>query len=450
MNITQENIDDLNAILTVKIVQADYQAKIDTELNTYRKKATIPGFRPGKVPTGVIKKMYGKSALLDSINKLLSESLQKHIEDNKIELLGQPLPLPKANNKNVDWDNQTEFEFTYEMGLAPQFDVKLQPNTKFDYKKIKIDAELVDKYVTDIAKRYGKLSYADTVGTDDIIKCDLVELNDANEIAEGGILKLDATLAIETIKDEAAKASILGLKESSSVNVDIKKMLSNENTIAAVLGITKEEAEKLTATFKLTIKNISHLVPCDVNQELFDKVYGEGNVKSEEEFRSKIKDESLNMFKNDSDRLLYNDIVDHLMTTTNISLPDAFLKRWIVQASEKPTSIEEVETEYDNYAKGMKWQLIENKIIRENNIEVKSEDIIDFTKQMITEQFKQYSPEPISEEQLNQTAQSVLRNREEANKIHTQLLGNKVMELFKTTFSITDKEIPMEEFFKRG
>lgn len=446
MNITQEKIDDLNATLTVKIVEADYQEKVDSEVETFRKKATVPGFRPGKVPASVAKKMYGKSVKLDVINKLVSESIQKHIQDNNIELLGQP--LPKEDEKELDFVAEKDFEFNYDMGLAPQFEVKLSADDKFDYKKIKIDDTIVDKYVTDIAKRYGKLSASDVVGAEDIIKGDFVELNEAGEIAEGGILKLDATIAAETITDEEAKKAVVGLKAEENVDIEINKLISNPASIATTFDLEQDAAANLTSKFRFTVKNISKMEPAEVNQELFDKVYGEGNITSEEEFRTKIKDESLNMFANDSDKKLYNDIVDSLMEKTNVSLPDSFLKRWIVAASEKPTTLEEVEKEYDNYAKGMKWQLIENKIIKDNNIEVKSEDLIDFTKKMITEQYKQYSPEPISEEQLNQTAQSVLSNQEEAKKIHTQLFGNKVMDLFKATFTLEDKEIPMEEFFK--
>ncbi len=447
MDITQEKVDDLNAILKVKVVSEDYQQKVDDAIKNHRKKANIPGFRPGKVPTGVIKKMYGKSILVDSINNLLSESLQKYLTDNKVELLGQP--LPKDTGDDIDWDNQNEFEFSYEMGLAPKFEVKLSSKDKFDYQKIKIDDELVDKYVTDIAKRYGKMSIVEVTEESALIKCDFVELDDAGEIKEGGILKTDATVSPEVIKNEEFKKALIGLKLDNSITVDAPSISENPTDLGATLGINKAVAEKLTSKFKVTVKSISKLEPADINQDLFDKVYGEGNVKSEEEFRAKVKEESANMFENDSDKKLYNDIVDHIMETIKFDLPDQFLKRWIVAANDKPITAEEVEKDYENYSKGMKWQLIENKIIADNKIEVKAEELIAFSKEMIANQFKQYSPEPLSDEQLTEYAQKTLSNQEEAQRIHTQLLGNKMMELFKSTYILEDKEVPFEEFFKQ-
>jgi trigger factor len=448
MNVTQENIDGLNAVLKVKVVSEDYQPKVESTLKTYQKKANIPGFRPGKVPAGLIKKMHGKAVLVESINKLLQDTLNNYIKDNNIELLGQP--LPKNDGQTVDWDNQQEFEFSYEMGLAPKFDLSLSANDKFVYSTVKVDDELINKYVTDIAKRYGKVENAEVAEEADLLNGDFVELNANGEILEGGIFKAGSSLFPNRVKDEAIKKSLIGLKIEDKVVVDAQKISDNAVDLAGTLGITKEQAEALNSQFQFTVKSITRHLPADINQEMFDKVYGPGVVNSEEEFRTKIKEEVAVMFVNDSDRKLYNNIVDYLMETIKFDLPSDFLKRWIVAANDKPVTLEQVEAEFENYSKGIKWQLIENKIIKDNNLQVSNEEIVEYTKNLLRKQLGQYNPVAISDEDLAQTAQRVLSNQEEAQRIFTQLLGEKVMNLFKTTFTLEPKEVAFDDFFKNA
>lgn len=444
MNITQENIDELNAVLTVKVVADDYMPKVETALKDYQKKANIPGFRPGKVPVGMIKKMYGKSVLVDEINKLLNDSLYKYLNDNKIEVLGNP--LPKADS-TVDWDNQKEFEFLYEMGLAPKFNVELSPKNKFTYNSVKVDEELVNKYVSDIAKRYGKVANVDISEEGDFLNGDFVELDASGEILPGGIFKT-SMLYLERVKDAATKKALTGLKKDDKIVLDAQKLSDNAVNIASMLGIEKEAAEKLTSKIQFTVININRLSASEINQELFDKLYGPGNVNSEEEFRAKIKDELATMFINDSERLFYNNVVEHLMNTINFNLPTGFLKRWIVAVNEKAITPEQVETEFEGYSKGLKWQLIENKIIKDNNIQVNNEEVIDYTKKMLIEQFGKYSPVPMGDEELDKMVQRVLSNKEETKKIYEKLYGEKVMTLFKTKFTLENKELAYDEFFK--
>ncbi len=447
MNITQENIDDLNAVIKVKVVAGDYLPKVEGALKEYQKKATIPGFRPGKVPTGVIKKMYGKSVLVDEINKLLSDSLYKYINDNKIEILGNPLPKADSD-KAIDWDNQQEFEFLYEMGLAPKFDLELSAKDKFTYQTVKIDEDLVNKYVSDIAKRYGKVEPVEVASEGDLLNGDFVELDTNGEILAGGIFKT-ASVFTDRLKDEAKKA-FTGLKVGDKTVVDSQNLSTNPTDLAAMLGIDKAAAETLAVKLQFTVKGISRLAESEVNQELFDKIYGPGAVTSVEEFRAKINDELKNMFVNDSERKFYNDVVEYLMNKVNFSLPSEFLKRWIVAVNEKPVTPEQVETEFDGYAKGLKWQLIENKIIKDNDITVTNEEVIEHTKELILEQFGRMGQAPMGDEELNQTAQRVLSNQEEAKKLYEKLYGQKVMTLFKTKFSLENKEVAYDEFFKQA
>ena len=444
MNITQENIDELNAVLKVKVVAEDYLPKVESALKDYQKRASVPGFRPGKVPSGMIKKMYGKSILVDEINKLLNDSLYKYLQENKIEVLGNPLPKPDSQ---IDWDNQKDFEFLYEMGLAPKFNVELSQKDKFTYKTVKIDEELVDKYITDVAKRYGKVEQVEVSGAGDLLTGDFVELDAAGEIVAGGVFKT-GNLFLERLKDETVKKQLTGLKKDDKVVLDAQKIADSPAELANLLGIDKDAAEKFTSKVQFLVKNISHLAPADINQEFYNKIYGEGVVNSEEEFRAKVRQELASIFVNDSERKFYNDVVEHLMEKINFDLPKDFLKRWIIAVNEKPVTAEQVEAEFDGYAKGLKWQLIENKIIKENNIQVTKEEILAHTKELILEQFGKFNPVPMEEEELDQTAQRVLANEEEAKKLYEKLYGQKILNLFKSQFSIENKEVSHDEFFK--
>lgn len=444
MNITQENIDELNAVLKVKVVADDYLPKVESALKEHQKRASVPGFRPGKVPTGMIKKMYGKSILVDEINKLLNDSLYKYLHENKIEVLGNP--LPKADSQ-IDWDNQKDFEFLYEMGLAPKFNVELSSKDKFAYKTVKIDEELVNKYVTDVAKRYGKVEQVEVSTAADLLNGDFVELDANGEILPGGVFKT-GSLFLERVKDEEIKKQLTGLKKDDKVILEANKIFENPADLATLLGIDKDAAAGFKAKVQFTVKSVSHLAPAEVNQEFFNKIYGEGTVNSEEEFRAKVRQELATMFVNDSERKFYNDVVEHLMNKINFDLPKDFLKRWIIAVNEKPVTAEQVEAEFDGYAKGLKWQLIENKIIKENNIAVTKEEVVDHTKELILEQFGKYNPVPMEDEELNQTAQRVLANEEEAKKLYEKLYGQKVLTLFKSKFTIENQEVSYDDFFK--
>lgn len=444
MNITQENIDELNAVLKVKVVADDYLPKVENALKEHQKRASVPGFRPGKVPTGMIKKMYGKSILVDEINKLLNDSLYKYLHENKIEVLGNPLP---KTDTQIDWDNQKDFEFLYEMGLAPKFSVDLSPKDKFTYKTVKIDEELVNKYITDVAKRYGKVEQIEVSSATDLLTGDFVELDANGEILPGGIFKT-GSLFLERVKDEQVKTQLTGLKKDDKVVLDAQKIFENPADLGALLGIDAVTAADFKSKLQFTIKSVSHLMPAEINQDFFNKIYGEGVVNSEEEFRAKVRQELSSIFVNDSERKFYNEVVEHLMNRINFDLPKDFLKRWIIAVNEKPVTVEQVEAEFDSYAKGLKWQLIENKIIKENNIQVTKEEVIDHTKELILQQFGKFNPVPMEDEELNQTAQRVLANEEEAKKLYEKLYGQKVLDLFKSKFTIENQEVSHDDFFK--
>lgn len=446
MNIVKENVDELNAVLKVKVTPDDYRSKVDTAIKEATKKAAMPGFRPGKVPTGLVKKMYGKSILVDEINKVLNDNIHKYISENKLEILGNPMPKPEAD-KSIDWDNQQEFEFLFDLGLAPQIKVELSGKDKVPYYTIRVDETQVDKYVDDISKRYGKIVPQDVSEANDMLFGDLVELDANNEILAGGIFR-SSSLFLERYNNNEAAKPLIGLKKDDKVVVDVAKLADNIADRAAMLGIDKDVAEKVTSKFQFTVKNISRLQPSELTEELFEKVYGKDQVKTVDEFRTRIKDELVRLYANESERKFYTDAVEAVKKKVTVKLPDEFLKRWLVAANDKPVTYEQVSAEYDRYADTLKWQLIENKIIKDNEIKVSVDEATEHVRKLIREQYKRYNMKDIEESELENSVKRILANEEESKRIFEQLYGNKVMELFKTKFSLDKKEISFDDFSK--
>ena len=441
MKITQEKKDDLNALLKINLSSKDYQQKVNDVIKNYCKTANVPGFRKGKVPAGQIKKMYGKSILVDEVNKLLQDSIYKYITENKIEVLGNPLPL----ENNIDWENSVDFEFKFEMGLAPDFKVDLDKKVKFNFYKIKADKKMIDHYSNDVAKRYGSMIHPDISEENDLILGDFVQLENKKNILEGGISHT-ASVALDVIMDKKSKKSLIGVSKDSEVIIRINKNFSKD--VSHMLNINKEQADLLDSNFKFTVKNISRMNPSDLNQDLFDKVFGKGSVNNKKEFRSKIQDEIEKSFIVESDRKLKNDIVLHLINKLNLKLPDEFLKKWLLQTNDKNLTSEQIEAEYTQYSKSLRWQLIENKIIKENNLEVTNEDVLNHTKDMIKQNFAQYGQKAPEENKLTEIAGKVLENEDERKKVFNQLYDFKTLSLYKRKFKLNDKSVTYDEFVK--
>lgn len=446
MNITKENVDDLNAVITISFEEADYKESYTSALSRTRKNVNMPGFRPGKVPMGMVKKMYGKSILADELNRLINQNIQEYITENKLPVLGNP--LPKEDEGDVgDWDNPGAFEFKFELGLAPEFEVTLSSKDKFTYNSIKIDDELLDKEVNNLARRYGKLSTAEEASGDDMLMGDFVQLDENNEILEGGIMH-QATIALEYIEDEESKNKLIGAKVGDIIVVDPKKVSRGGSDTAAMLGIDASEVDDLNSMFNFRVGEIRHMEAADINQELFDKLFGEGNVTSEEEFRTRLGDDMGQMFVRDTDTVFMNSVTEKLLEDTNLSLPDEFLKRWIVASNEKPVTIEQVEEEYENYSKGLRWQLIENKLIQDNELTVEQDEILDYAKGLLAAQWKQYGlPEPEGDE-LTEQATKMLANQEEGKRIYDMLYNQKVLQFVKDTVKLESQELSYDEFVK--
>ena len=441
MKITQEKKDDLNALLKINLSSKDYQQKVNDVIKNYCKTANVPGFRKGKVPAGQIKKMYGKSILVEEVNKLLQDSIYKYITENKIEVLGNPLPL----ENNIDWENSVDFEFKFEMGLAPDFKVDLDKKVSFNFYKIKADKKMIDHYSNDVAKRYGSMIHPEISEENDLILGDFVQLDNKKNILEGGISHT-ASVALDVVMDKKSKKSLVGVSKGSEVIIRINKNFSKD--VSHMLNINKEQADLLDSNFKFTVKNISRMNPSDLNQDLFDKVFGTGTVNNKKEFRSKIQDEIEKSFIVESDRKLKNDIVLHLINKLNLKLPDEFLKKWLLQTNDKNLTLEQIEAEYTQYSKSLRWQLIENKIIKENNLEVTNEDVLNHTKDLIKQNFGQYGQKAPEENKLIEIAGKVLENEDERKKVYNQLYDFKTLSLYKRKFKLNDKSVTYDEFVK--
>ncbi len=444
MNIVREDIDALNATLTVKVAPEDYQGKVDEVLQKYRKTAKVPGFREGKIPMGMIKKQYGVGVLSEELNKIVNESLQKYISENKIEILGNPIPSEEKGFEG-DFKNPGEFVFTYDLGLVPEFKVPLSGKNKFDYNKVKIDKKLIDKQIEDLRRRYGKLVSAEQVGEKDMILAQFVELNEDDSIKESGILH-SSTISMEFIEDKKTIKELLGKKVGDKLIVDPVKVSKGGKDTAAMLGITEDELANVSKKFQLTITEIKGMELAELNEELFDKLFGPGNVKDEKALRERVKADLEQMFANDADKLLTRSVYETLLEKTKVDLPDAFMKRWIKLSNEKEISDEQIEAEYDGYAKGLKWQLIQGKIFKDNDIKLEHEEVMEFTKGLLVSNYAQYGMPAPEDKELTASALQVLQNQEEANRIYDMLGEQKLMKYIKDTVKLNEKEISYDKF----
>lgn len=444
MNISQEKVDDLNAVIQVDINPADYTEQVNKAIKEQAKKAKLPGFRPGMVPAAHIKKMYGKAILFDEVNRLVSDNLNKYLTENKVEVLGQP--LPKDNDASYNWDFNDEFKFQYEIGLAPAFEIPFNEKDKLTQYDIKVDDETLESRIKNLRKSYGKMTNPEVSEEGDVLYSTLSQLDKDGNVLEGGIANT-ASLRTDLVDDKKILKSLIGLKKDDEVQIDLKKAFNAEH-IARLLNITEAEVEALTDTrFKLVVKNVNRLEEADLNEELFDKLFGKGEVKTEEEFRARVTAEVESMLVQNADQRLQQDLYNLGMDKVKVDFPDDFLKRWLKATNEQLTE-EELNEGYDDFVKNLKWTLIENKIITENKLEIKYEEVFKLAKERIAAQFKMYSPEPINEEQLAQYTVQFLQDKEQANRLFDEVKALKVFEFLKGVVKLTKKEIDYNKFLE--
>lgn len=438
MNITKEQIDELNAVVKVAISKDDYQDKVEKILRDYRKQANIPGFRKGQVPMGLIKKQYGKAVLVDEVNKLLQDNLNKYLTEEKLDVLGNPLP---KQQDNFDWENDN-LDFEFELGLAPSFDVQVKTKKAVTQYKIVADKKMIEEQVDRIQKQYGKLVSKTEVGKSDEVTGTFV--NETEEIEH------KTTVELDKIKSKKAIDALVGKKVGETVSLKTKGLFKEDYLLSSALGMDKEKAEKLNIEVSLNIEEINEREPAVLDQELFDKLFGKDNVKTEKELKEKIKEDSEKQFEQQSDQKLLNDITEKLIDNTKFDLPAEFLRKWIQVSGENPLSDDEAKEEFDKSEKGLRYQLIEGKIIQENNLQVQMDELKEFSKGFIKSQMAQYGHLDPQEEELENIAMRVMSNQDEVKRLSEQLMSQKLLDFYKEKANLKVKEVTYDDFVKEA
>jgi len=446
MNITKENVDDLNAVLKIQVEKTDYEGNVEKVLRDYRKKANIKGFRPGMVPIGLIKKMYGRAVQIDEINKVVTENIQKYLADEKVEILGDPLPRTDDQEK-IDFDTQESFTFSFDLGLSPAFEIKLGKKNKVTFYEISADEKMKNDYLENYTRRYGKFEKADLSEEKDVLKGKIEIIDSNGNSVPDGISVDDTTLSIDIIKDKKIKKQFVGKSEKDSIDFDLRKAFPNDFEIAGLLKKQKDEVKDINGDFRFTINEISRFRQAEINQELFNRIYGENVVNSEEEFRKKVEEEISTNLLNESNYKLSIDLKKLAMDKTEFQLPENFLKRWLVKVNEKTTE-DQVEKEFDNFRNDLKWQLIRNKIARMNEIKITEEELLKEAENITRYQFQQYGLFYANDEQVTNYAKETLKREEDAKRIADKILEEKVIGLLKEMVKIDTKTVTIEEFNK--
>lgn len=436
MNITKESIDSLNAVVKVDITAADYKEKVETILQDYRKKADIPGFRKGHVPMGMVKKQYGKSIMIDEINKMLQESLNSYLTEEKLDILGNPLPKV---NEAFSWDAE-DFSFEFELGLAPQFDVDLSAKKKITQYNIIAEDSLIDKEVENLQTRFGNvIQKEEAVETSNITG---TFVNAEKEIEK------KSTIAVSDIKGKVNVEKFTGAKVGDVLELKTKNLFEDSHKLMGALGLSHDEIEGLEIPLTFTVEEITETELAELNQELFDKIFGEGKVATTEELRAKIKEDAEGQFQQQSEQQLLNAVTEYLVENTKFDLPADFLKKWLATAGENPISEEQANEEFEKSEKGLRYQLIESKIMSANDIKLDFEELKEYAKGFIKAQMAQYGNLDPEEKELEDIANRVLGNQDEAKRLQDQLVSKKLLDFYKETITFKEKEVSYDAFVK--
>ena len=437
MDIKKKDVDALNAVVTVVISKDDYQDKVTKVLNNYKKTANIPGFRKGHIPMGMVKKQYGRGVLVEEVNKLLQEGLHNFLTQEKLDVLGNPLP---KNETEINWDTD-EFTFEFDLGLSPSFKVDVAKKSVTAY-KIVADKEMLDNQVKSIRKQYGTLK-----SKTEVAKAD--EITGTFTCEEKGIDK-STTIELDSLKGKTQIKALIGAKPGDVVSLKTKGMFAQEHDNQKHFGVSAEDAKELSVDVSFKIEEVNTREMADLNQELFDKLFGEGNVTSEKALKEKIKEDAEKQFAQQSDQKMLNDVVESLIENTKFDLPKDFLERWIQVSGENPMTPEEAKAEYARSEKGLRYQLIEGKLRAEHNLQVSFDELKAYALDMIKGQMAQFGQLDPSEEELNNIASRIMSNQEEVKRLSEQLNSSKLLDFFKENAKLKIKEVSYDKFIKEA
>ena len=436
MNITRNNVDALNAVVTVEVSKNDYASKVEKVLADYRKNASIPGFRKGAVPMSLIQKQYGKAVLLEEVNKLLQENLNSYLVEEKLDILGNPLP---KITEDFNWDAE-DYKFEFELGLAPEFNVDLTAKNNLTQYKIIADDTMLNAQVARIQKQYGKI----------VSQTEVAEGNDVSGVftnEERGINNR-TTLDMELFADKKTAKAFIGKKVGDTVVLKTKGLFNDDHKLMDVLAIGHDDVHGLDIEVNFTIDEVIASEPAELNQELFDKLFGPDVVHSLDELKAKIKEDAENQFVQQSNQKFLNDVTEFLIETTKFDLPAEFLKKWIQTAGENPLSPEQAEEEYTRSENGLRYQLIEGKVITENGLQITFEELKDYTSGLIKKQMAQFGQMNPTDEDVQGIVARVMSNQDEVKRLSEQVMNEKMLNLFKDKVKAKTKEVNYEDFIK--
>jgi len=436
MNITRENVDALNAVVKVDIAKEDYSDKVEKILIDYRKTANVPGFRKGHVPMGMVKKQYGKAVLVDEVNKLLQDALNKYLTEEKLDVLGQPLP---KTQDEIDW-NTEEFSFEFELGLAPEFDVELKSKKAITQYNIVADDKMIDEQIESIQKQYGKLVSQDVVEKDSEITG--AYTNEEKEIDN------TVTLTLDKFKGKATAKQFIGANAGDVIILKTKGLFNDDHDLMHALKLEHDDVHGLDIEVSFTISEINKRELADLDQDLFDKLFGKDSVTTVTELKAKIKEDAEKQFVQQADQKFLNDVTEYLVDNTKFDLPAAFLQKWMQTAGEQPLELDQAIEEYEKSEKSLRYQLIEGKLIEGNNIQVTMDDIKNHAREMIKGQMAQFGQMNPSDKELDDIALRILSNQDEARRISEQLISQKLIALYKEKANVKVKELSYEKFAK--
>jgi trigger factor len=449
MNISRENTGELTAILRVEIGEADYAEKVNTALNDLKRKANIPGFRAGKVPMGIVKKMYAVSVMADEVNKVLTDSLNKYVVDEKLNILGNP--IPHADQENIDFNTQKDFAFSFDIGLSPEITLELNKDIHVPYSKIEVAQSMVDDYVKDIQERFGEHAHPEKIEETSKITASFKQLDAEGNVLEGGIAQENASFNMQDIKLKTVVKTLVGKAKGDIVNMDPMHALKDANKVSAMFQVAKIMVEDLKAEFEMEIKEILFITPAEINEELFKQAYPSAELKTEDDLRARIKEDAEKQFEGESDKLFMGTAVEQLIEKAGITLPDSFMKRWILDNNKGELSEEQIDVQYDSYANTLKWQLLQNKIIADNDLQVSQEEVREHVKGFISGQyFGGMEQNEALAGSMDGIVDNVMKNQEEVKKIYDQLYDNKILLLFKESLSLDTENMPLDDFIKKA
>jgi len=447
MQITKENKDPLNAVLKITVEKTDYENRVEEVLKDYRKKVRMDGFRPGKVPAGLVSRMYRKPVMVEEINKLVSESISRYLSEQKIKILGEPLPS-EEQQQDIDWDHQNDFEFIFDLGLAPELEINLTQKDRIPFYEVQISKKMIEEAKENYAQRMGRMVPVEQVGENEILQGDFIQIDTEGNPVEGGIRAEEARFSMEVIKDGKTKTGLMARHVGDSVDMDIRKAFPNDNEVASLLKIDKSTVPEIVPSFRFTIKEISRFEKAEINQDLFDALYGKDTVKNDAEFEDKIREELKNRLAKDAEYRFSIDAKKVLLKKLNFDLPVEFLKRWLAIVNKDKYTPEQIAEDFPKFEDDLKWQLVRDQIVKDQEIKVEQEEIKAQARELALMQFRQYGLMDVPEENLENYAGEMLKNEEEMRRIHERLYERKVMDHLKNSVKIDNKQITLEKFQK--